>query len=107
MEERLQKYLAEAGIASRRKCEELIEQGKVKVNMTLANCSFFVFALHTLIMSDIGKVLFTVFHLPDNTYSMLFMYFVVPTITTLLCVTIYIFLKRFLPDVRKILTGGR
>ncbi len=85
----------------------LIEQGKVKVNMTLANCSFFVFALHTLIMSDIGKVLFTVFHLPDNTYSMLFMYFVVPTITTLLCVTIYIFLKRFLPDVRKILTGGR
>ena len=32
MEERLQKYLAECGIASRRKCEELIEEGKVKVN---------------------------------------------------------------------------
>ena len=33
MEEiRLQKYLAEAGIASRRKCEELILAGKVKVN---------------------------------------------------------------------------
>ncbi len=33
MEEiRLQKYLAEAGVASRRKCEELILQGKVKVN---------------------------------------------------------------------------
>ena len=30
--ERLQKYLANAGIASRRKCEELILQGKVKVN---------------------------------------------------------------------------
>ena len=29
---RLQKYLAEAGIASRRKCEEYIVQGKVKVN---------------------------------------------------------------------------
>lgn len=29
---RLQKYLAECGIASRRKCEEYIEQGKVEVN---------------------------------------------------------------------------
>ena len=31
-EERLQKYLASAGIASRRKCEELILQGKIEVN---------------------------------------------------------------------------
>ena len=31
-EVRLQKYLAEAGIASRRKAEGLIQQGKVKVN---------------------------------------------------------------------------
>jgi 23S rRNA pseudouridine2605 synthase len=32
MEERLQKYLAECGIASRRKCEEIILEGKVSVN---------------------------------------------------------------------------
>lgn len=33
MEEmRLQKFLASSGIASRRKCEEYILQGKVKVN---------------------------------------------------------------------------
>ena len=31
-EERLQKYLAECGIGSRRKCEEYILQGKVQVN---------------------------------------------------------------------------
>lgn len=37
MEEmRLQKYLASAGIASRRKCEELIEAGIVKVNGEIA-----------------------------------------------------------------------
>jgi len=29
---RLQKVMAEAGVASRRKCEELIREGKVKVN---------------------------------------------------------------------------
>ena len=32
MEERLQKYLANCGICSRRKAEEYINQGKVKVN---------------------------------------------------------------------------
>ena len=32
MEERLQKYLANAGIASRRKCEELISNGRITVN---------------------------------------------------------------------------
>ena len=33
MEEiRLQKYLANNGVASRRKCEELIKQGRIKVN---------------------------------------------------------------------------
>lgn len=33
---RLQKYLADCGVASRRKSEELIEQGKVKVNSRVA-----------------------------------------------------------------------
>ena len=32
LEERLQKYLANSGVASRRKCEELILAGKVKVH---------------------------------------------------------------------------
>lgn len=33
---RLQKYMAECGVASRRKCEELIQMGKVKVNGHIA-----------------------------------------------------------------------
>ncbi|AQS04532.1 pseudouridine synthase [Clostridium beijerinckii] len=37
MEERLQKYLANCGVASRRKCEELIISGKVKVNGVIVN----------------------------------------------------------------------
>ncbi len=32
MEERLQKYLAKCGIASRRECEEIIKEGRVAVN---------------------------------------------------------------------------
>ena len=36
MEERLQKIMAHAGIASRRECEKLIEEGRVKVNGRVA-----------------------------------------------------------------------
>lgn len=37
MEERLQKYMASCGVASRRKCEEFIIEGKVKVNGKVVN----------------------------------------------------------------------
>ncbi|WP_297423703.1 pseudouridine synthase [Clostridium sp.] len=37
MEERLQKYMASCGVASRRKCEEIIQQGKVRVNGKIVN----------------------------------------------------------------------
>lgn len=50
MEVRLQKYLADCGIASRRKAEELILQGRVKVNGKIIN------ELGTKINSDSDKV---------------------------------------------------
>lgn len=37
MEERLQKYMASCGVASRRKCEELILEGRVKINGVVVN----------------------------------------------------------------------
>lgn len=37
MEERLQKYMARCGVASRRKCEEIILNSKVKVNDNIVN----------------------------------------------------------------------
>jgi len=52
MEYRLQKYLAEAGVASRRKAEELILSGQVKVNGKI------VTELGTKVNSDRDKVYF-------------------------------------------------
>ena len=49
---RLQKYLAECGIASRRKAEELILQGKIRVNGKI------VTELGTKIMPQIDKVFY-------------------------------------------------
>lgn len=52
MEERLQKYMAECGVASRRKCEEYILDGLVKVNGKI------VTELGTKINKDTDKVEF-------------------------------------------------
>lgn len=49
---RLQKYLAEAGVASRRKAEELILQGKISVNGKI------ITELGTKIIPDIDKVIY-------------------------------------------------
>lgn len=85
----------------------LVETRKSKVCTTLANSSFFVFALHTLILGDIGKVLFKCLHLSDNTYAMLLLYFVTPIVTCCFCVGLYVFLKRYVPVVANLLTGNR
>jgi len=57
MEEiRLQKYLAEAGIASRRKCEEYILQGRVKVNNKIAELGMKVNPENDVIIFDDKEV---------------------------------------------------
>ena len=85
----------------------LIENGKVKVNNTLANCSFFIYALHSLIIWEIGKLIFVFLHFPDNSYIMLSLYFVVPILTSSICIILYIMLKCYTPSFCNMLTGGR
>ena len=57
MEERLQKYMARCGVASRRKCEELILSGKVKVNnSTITELGFKVDSNNDIVIYD-GKII--------------------------------------------------
>ena len=57
MEEiRLQKYLAEAGIASRRKCEEYIEQGRVKVHNKIAKLGMKINPEVDIVLFDDKKI---------------------------------------------------
>lgn len=85
-----------------------LERDKIKVNKTLANSSFFIFALHYMIITNIGKISFVLLHIPgDNPFAMLALYFAVPFVTILLCLCLYTVLKRFTPTLYGLLTGGR
>lgn len=86
----------------------LLESNKVKVNSNLSNSSFFIFALHMIFIRDMGKLLFTILHISgNNPYAMLALYFAVPTLTILVCLALYMLLKRYAPKVCSLLTGGR
>ena len=85
----------------------LVECGKFGAMASLAGSSFLVFALHTLVMDDIGKVLFTALNLPINMGTLLLLYFIVPSFTILFCLGMYLILKRIAPSLCNLLTGGR
>ena len=86
----------------------LIENGRLKVNPTLAGSSFFIFAMHYLLIGDTGKFTFTMLHVPENNpIAMLALYFAVPIVVTAACLAMYVLLKRYLPWLCNLLSGGR
>lgn len=85
----------------------LLERKNIKPNYTLSQSTFFIYALHTLIMGELGKLIFVAFHIPDTPYAMLGLYILVPAITITICVSIYVGLRRYAPSVCYLLSGGR
>jgi hypothetical protein len=86
---------------------QLLESGKVHTRDILINSTFFVFALHKLIIDDVAKIIFSLLHLPDNTFIMLLFYVFVPIITIVICISIYNIIHKTVPQICIIFTGGR
>lgn len=86
---------------------QMMESRQTGVNPLLVNCSFFVYALHKLIIDDVAKIFFSILHLPDNTYVMLCFYLVIPIVTIIICIGLYQLLHRFSPVICNLLMGGR
>ena len=85
----------------------LSERGRCGAAASLSGGSFLVFALHTLVMDDIGKALFTALHLSPSAGTLLLLYFIVPTTTILFCLGVYLALRPLFPSLCRLLTGGR
>ena len=80
---------------------------RVTIPPKLRNATFFVFAFHKLIIDDVAKMVFSVLHLPDDTYIMLLLYFIIPIMTIGVCIFLYQIINKFLPTACGLLTGGR
>lgn len=85
----------------------IVESGKVKIPRLLTESSFFIYALHILVLRRFAITLFELLNLPNNNFVLLTAYFVIPLLTISFCVLVYMILNRKAPLLCRLLTGGR
>jgi peptidoglycan/LPS O-acetylase OafA/YrhL len=85
----------------------LIERNKVKINKTLTQAAFFVYALHTVLILSIVGLVFDKTFKSNSPVILILRYFVVTIITAYVCVGIYCIMKKTMPKILKILSGNR
>ena len=85
-----------------------LEHGIVQVNKSLADSSFFIYAMHYIFSGELLKFSFMMLHVPDkNPCAMLALYFSLPIISIFVCLGLFLFLKRYSPRLCGLLTGNR
>lgn len=85
----------------------LYEKGKLKTNSFLAKSSFFLFAIHEVLLLEGWKYLYLKLIKPISATSYIIGYFTVPVITILSALLIFYLLQTYLPKVADVLTGNR
>ena len=87
-------------------CELLIRKEKIQIHPLLTESSFFIFALHGLIISKIIKLSILMLH-PQSSLYLLIIYFSIPILTIAISLFIYSLTKKLFPRLTSVLTGGR
>lgn len=85
----------------------LVETKKVKVNPLLAKSSFFIYATHTLMILGICRALVHKIIYWDTPLALGCCYFIVPLLAVIICLCLYVFMRRFFPGILNVLTGSR
>lgn len=104
-------YLQQANILVGMACAislsaHFIEQGHWKTNEFLSESSFFLYAYHAMPLAFIIKLLCKTLY-PQSELSLSILYIACPTLTILIGLGIYYLLKKYLPRITAVLTGGR
>ena len=85
----------------------LLENKKVQVNPILAKSSFFIYAIHTLLILIVVDKL-TTFILPEDVvFFLLIKYLISPFLSVSICLGIYFLAQRYTPKLFALLTGNR
>lgn len=78
----------------------------VREHKLLTDFNFFLFSLHYLIINKFMKMLVMFLH-PSSPPAVLIIYFTVPVVVILLCLALYIIMRKYTPSFLKVINGGR
>lgn len=84
-----------------------IEKGSLTVRPILSKASFFIYVTHTVAILGYSKRFMDHIFSAQNTLNMLLKYFLTPLLTVLICVGLYLILKKLTPKIMNFLLGSR
>ncbi|MEG2366468.1 MAG: hypothetical protein RSB29_06960, partial [Alistipes sp.] len=82
-----------------------LKKGSWHSHPLLSNSSFFIYAYFAIPISFIGRMVVRIIPLSD--LSMTVLYLFCPAVIILIGLQIFILMKRYLPTLAEIITGGR
>lgn len=83
-----------------------LRMGNTNKRKFLTDSTFFIYACHWIFLSDLAKIMVKLFS-TINTRIVILLAFLVPTVTILICLALYWLLRKFIPRLCTLLTGGR
>lgn len=84
-----------------------LERGRVRVHPLLSHSTFFIYALHTILVLAVCQAAAQFVIRGDGVWVRTILYLLVPFLCVLVCLGIFLFMKRFFPRLLGILTGNR
>ena len=86
-------------------CLTIIEKGKGELLIRLSAGSYFCFLLHMQIQMFLKRGLYKLLK-PDSSFSMILLYFLIPSFIIVICYLLFYYLNKFHPTLLAIITGG-
>ena len=86
---------------------QLLSSGRTHVRPVLSQSTFFIYAFHSLLALRISSFLFRPFDTCDSPAVQTMVYLLRPLLAVVVCLGLYLLMKRFIPRTLGLLTGNR
>lgn len=86
---------------------EIISKYNICVNPVFPNSSFFIFASHIILILPFSEEICNYILPGSNGIALLIKYFLTPLVCVSICMGLYVFLRKYVPALSKLLNGNR